>query len=170
MKKKSKKGRGGMQVRKREEKTSKGGEKEVGGWLATRATPGREVLISGWVGYTLTNCLPARRRGSRAEGDLSPLKGLRFCRTPLPHSPFSPPSSPLPRQRPTYISRLLLAPRSAIPFSGILPCSTVHTLSHWGERQIGKRIFHQQQASSQAHIQFAGPSTLFFETQPSQTY
>lgn len=62
--------------------------RKVGGWLATRATPGREVLISGWVGYTLTNCLPARRRGSRAEGDLSPLKGLRFCRTPLPHSPF----------------------------------------------------------------------------------
>lgn len=57
--------------------------------MATRATPGREVLISGWVGYTLTNCLPARRRGSRAEGDLSPLKGLRFCRTPLPHSLFS---------------------------------------------------------------------------------
>lgn len=145
-----------MQVRKREEKTSKGGEKEVGGWLATRATPGREILISGWVGYTLTNCLPARRRGSRAEGDLSPLKGLRFCRTPLPHSLFSFPDNAL------LIFRACSSPCSTIPFSVVLSCSTVHSLSHWGEHQIGRRIFHQQQASSQAHIQLASPSTLFF--------
>lgn len=67
-----------------------------------------------------------------------------------------------PRQRPTYISRLLLAPRSTIPFSAVLSCPIVHTLSHWGEHQIGRRIFHRQQASSPAHIQLASPEYFVF--------
>lgn len=102
--------------------------------MATRATPGREVLISGWAGYTLTNCLPARRRGSRAEGDLSPLKGLRFCRTPLPIPSFPRSLFLSPQLRPTYISRrplLVTLHRSFFPgalslslsFSCAPPCA-----------------------------------------------
>lgn len=90
--------------------------RKVGGWLATRATPSREVLISGWVGYTLTNCLPARRRGSRAEGDLSPLKGLRFCRTPLPHSLLS--TLSLSPTTPYLYFALCSSSSFTIPFSG----------------------------------------------------
>lgn len=131
-------------------------------WLP-EPTPSREVLISGWVGYTLTNCLPARRRRSRAEGDLSPLKGLRFCRTPLPHSLLSTLSlSPT-----TPYLYFAPAPRHALPF--LFP-----TFSHAppytlclieASTRLEDESFTSNKLLRKPAIQLASPSTLLFAFQ-----
>jgi len=100
-----------MECRKSKKKRWVKEVRKVGGWLATRATSGRKVLISGWVGYTLTNCLPVRRRGSRREGFVS-IKGievLSYSTSTLSFPLFlSPPTTPY-----LYFAP---APRHALPF------------------------------------------------------
>lgn len=91
--------------------------KKVGGWLATRATPGprsTNIRVGGIYSYKLS--AGALYESARAGGDLSPLKGLRFCRTSLPTLLFT--LSPAPSTTP-YLY-LVLAPRhppSLVSFS-----------------------------------------------------
>lgn len=168
----------GMQVREHTEGARVGGqvgeretrERSVDDWLPEPPL-GRTLLISGWVGYTLTNCLPARRRRARAEGDLSPLKGLRFCRTPLPLS-FSHQDGALLVFRACSSSHsiILLFFLFSFSFALVLSCASAvpsrPCLVEAGTRLEDESLAKQQASSRSptelARIQLAATSTLLF--------
>lgn len=115
---------------------SKGGEKGrrmIGYPSHPRAARSTNIKVGGIYSYKLSAGALYKGARERAEGDLSPLKGLRFCRTPLPRSfplflslSLSPPS----RQRPTCTSRACFS-LHPVPFSArsLMPHRAQHSVS-----------------------------------------